>query len=189
MSTFCCLYWSIFSMSMRLLLKWLIWVFLPSLLCVCGGGQQDFMFSSRKQSKTHSRQQTIHFTIQTYIERSGERAQSQNSTQALLLRLHKLGCLSSSYWVSCSSQSHSLTLSGASEFYLADALITRHRRYIGNDTQASGWCVHLRLLLIQWQRSGAERWRPCGEEDNGKVALKRKMNLTYASIMWKPHVA
>lgn len=52
-----------------------------------------------------------------------------------------------------------------SRFHLANTLITRHKRYIGFDTQASGICIHLRRLLMQWQRRGAERWRPRGEED------------------------
>lgn len=128
---------------MRLLLQWLIGVFLPSQL----GRQQtaDYTFHYTNIHRTHS-----------------ERAPGQNSIHAPLLRLHKLSCLSSSsYWVSCSSR-----FIRASEFYLAGALITLQPLDIGSDTQASGQSsVHLRLQLIQWQRSEAETKRPSGEED------------------------
>lgn len=75
------------------------------------------------------------------------------------------------------SQPHIIT---ASEVYLAAHLRSHHMKgHAGYDTQAAGWCVHLGLPLIRWQRSGADRWRPRGEEDKLRGGgLKRR------SIMW-----
>lgn len=50
------------------------------------------MLSSSEQLKDN-RQQTIHFTTQTYSEHSGGRAQSQNATQTQLSLNFSLGQL------------------------------------------------------------------------------------------------
>lgn len=111
----------------------------------------------------------IHFTTQTYIEHSGEPTQSHNSIHAVLMRLHKPSCLSSSHRVTAS---HHRSVWGLSR-------CSSPKGHAGYDTQAAGWCVHLGLPLIRWQRSGADRWRPRGEEDKLRGSgLKRR------SIMW-----
>lgn len=77
------------------------------------------MFNSRGRSKTHSRLQAIHFTMQTYNEHSGKNN-----------KLISLGYISSAV---------SPPLDGsAAEFHHAGDLIAPCLCFIGDDAWASG---------------------------------------------------
>lgn len=109
---------------------------------------------SRAQSETHSRQQTIHYTTQTYSAPSGAPAHSQNQ------------CTSSLYWGYTNSAASPRRAPGlilSERLTVISAALWSH--YIGNDTEASGYSV------FTWGATSdpvTESRRPCSEQEKLK---------------------